>query len=310
MLTKDKKRLLVLENFFVDKTLPKFSSTNEIREDAFTQVLETQPSLGFDNDGWEDNYGGIIRHRPEDESYWDGISFSTKNEIQRQYINQYYDYLIGKRKLKGNFIKQAIWQIVKKLILKKSVVKSQGTVEEFFINIKQNTQELSKVDVKLQSYKKYLEKIKTTGQQALQEEIKKSIYQASKEALLFSINYTKYLTEENIISFTLLTERGIRLDWIKNFARHIPESVILKKKRCDDLGIFDNYVILHYDPNKKSVALTEKEKERKKDPILFGLIKGVRNLYFVDDWIDEICDLTFLEIAEKIGNKQITEKYK
>ena len=58
--------------------------------------------------------------------------------------------------------------------------------------------------------------------------------------------------------------------------------------------------------------MTKKEKEIKKDPILFGVIKKSRKLYYVADWKDEVCDLTldkmFSELGEnvlKINNKSV-----
>lgn len=70
-------------------------------------------------------------------------------------------------------------------------------------------------------------------------------------------------------------------------------------------GIFDNYVVLHYDPEKKGFALTEIEKKSKKDPILFGVMKGRRILYYVGDWIDDYCDLTLDKFAEMMGGEHV-----
>lgn len=99
------------------------------------------------------------------------------------------------------------------------------------------------------------------------------------------------------------------MDYIKNYARPIPQEVIDKKLKADNLHVFDNYVVLHYDPQKKSYAQTSKEKEierqKKADPILFGLIKGSRNLYYVADWIDEYCDLTLDKFLKVTDDKDI-----
>jgi len=88
---------------------------------------------------------------------------------------------------------------------------------------------------------------------------------------------------------------------MKNFCRAIPDDVSAKKKEADTLRIFDNYVVLHYDPKGKSFAETEKEVEYRKDPILFGVIEGVRKLYFVGEWKDAECDLTMSEIESILG---------
>jgi len=49
--------------------------------------------------------------------------------------------------------------------------------------------------------------------------------------------------------------------------------------------------------------MTEAEKERAKDPILFGVMRASRNLYFIGDWKDEQCDLQLSDIVEKLQNK-------
>ena len=72
----------------------------------------------------------------------------------------------------------------------------------------------------------------------------------------------------------------------------IPDNIIDKKYEIDKLKIFDNYVILHYDKDNDQTSLTKEEIEKLKDPILFGVIRGSKKLYYIDDWEDEYCDLT------------------
>ena len=62
-----------------------------------------------------------------------------------------------------------------------------------------------------------------------------------------------------MVTFYRDSERGIMLDWIKNFTRTIPEKFVKIKKELDELKIFDNYVIMHYDPNGKSSKMTDEE---------------------------------------------------
>lgn len=44
----------------------------------------------------------------------------------------------------------------------------------------------------------------------------------------------------------------------------------------------------------------EAEIQAKRDPILFGMIKDSRRLYFVADWIDKLCTLTFEELIQEM----------
>lgn len=41
-----------------------------------------------------------------------------------------------------------------------------------------------------------------------------------------------------------------------------------------------------------------------RDPVLFGLINESSRFYYVAEWEDEYCDLTFEEIADKLGKKE------
>jgi len=63
--------------------------------------------------------------------------------------------------------------------------------------------------------------------------------------------------------------------------------------------LFDNYVILHFDPDDRGTD--EEARKAARDPVLFGVVKGSRVLYFVGDWVDELCDLTLEQIAETLA---------
>ena len=78
----------------------------------------------------------------------------------------------------------------------------------------------------------------------------------------------------------------------------------LKKIEADRLEVFDNYVVLHYDPDKKASDMTESEKKVAKDPILFGVIFGSDRLYYIGDWIDpDFCDLVWSDIENIFSGK-------
>lgn len=67
--------------------------------------------------------------------------------------------------------------------------------------------------------------------------------------------------------------------------------------------VFDNYVVMHYDPRGEAFVLTKAQEEAKKDPILFGVVKDVRKLYFIGDWKDDECSLTMDEVETVLGRK-------
>lgn len=179
------------------------------------------------------------------------------------------------------------------------------TIVEFFTTLTKNYEELSPIGEIAEHYEKALIQAKTMGQTALLERLKDCIDAARGEAHLVAMGLRKYVTEKQVVELyeKVGTDKNLKLTWIKNFGRIIPEAVYEIKKDVDERKIFDNYVILHYDPKENGEKLTKKEKEKKKDPILFGVIKNSKKLYFVADWKDEYCDLTVDEMFKILKEK-------
>lgn len=194
------------------------------------------------------------------------------------------------------------------------------TIEQFFASIKNSAKELEIVEARAAGYKSAMLKAKAGGQEALYEKMEKALVAVRGEAQLVAMGAAdppaglpyrawtpesgigKYLEEAQVVEFVKKARKGLRLDWVANFTRVIPDELLTRKKAADERKIFDNYVVLHYDPQMKSWAETEAEKQaRRRDPILFGVIDGRRRLYYLGDWIDEFCDLTFDEIADTLG---------
>lgn len=183
-------------------------------------------------------------------------------------------------------------------------------VLEFFRLVKLSTENsISEYVERSQPYLLAIEQARDMGQQALVDKLLSGMFVAKYESILRASGFNKYIQESTIVGFAKKTQKGLRLDYIKNFARPIPQEVMDLKKKADSLYVFDNYCILHYDPSGKSYEQTAKEKEadrkRKADPILFGLIEGSTKLYYIADWIDEYCDLTLEQFLKVSG---LTEK--
>lgn len=184
------------------------------------------------------------------------------------------------------------------------------SVEDFFNSVKNSVEELELVKDKLEGYTAALEKLKNLGQTALYQSMAFDVEMYRAEAQMFATDMTKYVSEDNIVHFIKKSPKALRLDWIKNFVRIIPDDVAAKKIKADELHIFDNYVVLHYDPDGRGSEMTVEEKVRAKDPILFGVVIGSRKLYYIGDWIDEYCDLTLEKVIEFMGEgvvKNITK---
>lgn len=87
----------------------------------------------------------------------------------------------------------------------------------------------------------------------------------------------------------------------------IPDRVLKKKKKVEKAKVFDNFVIYHYynseleEKKEKKEPIKADEKSAMKDPILFGVCDDIPDkLFFIDEWDDDYCDLSFSELVDKI----------
>ena len=83
-----------------------------------------------------------------------------------------------------------------------------------------------------------------------------------------------------------------------------------KTKDSDVSPVFDNYVVAHYSDiiqkaakveEKVSAKEEKKQREKRRDPILFGVIKNSRKLYYITDWVTDTDDLTLAKLEKELG---------
>jgi hypothetical protein len=175
-------------------------------------------------------------------------------------------------------------------------IQKRFTVLQFFVGLSKNISDLKVTVETAKYYEKAIIIAKENGQTALVQKLNDLIFICKSKANLVDLKFTKYVTEQQVCKFyeKLPDEKSkyLQLSYLKNFIRLILSEVLEIKKKLDEKEIFDNYVILHYDPQTVSSDLTKEEKAAKKDPILFGVIEKSRKLYYIADWKDEVCDLT------------------
>ncbi len=195
---------------------------------------------------------------------------------------------------------------------KEKKIADKFDVVKFFSDVKLSAEdEATKYRDRLAEYVNCIGIAEKSGQIALKEKLFNNLVINKYETILFSKGLVKAVTEETIVKLAKDSPKALALDYIQNYIRNIPISVIKKKLEIDQLEIFDNYVILHYDPNGVSYAQTNKEKEEKKkrDPIMFGVIEGSTKLYYIDSWEDEYCDLTWDKMVDIIGKETIEKDF-
>lgn len=296
MLNQNKTGLSIFDNFIVDYSLPKYQKPKDENK-----KLQGAAFGNSDLDGMADGGDWVFAAPPQ-------INFSPDATIT---IGKAVVDSDGATNKKPSLFKRIISRCKRK---KKEVVPPpppppKFTIEGFFTSIKNSKEEVEKITERLESYKKLLLHAKDCGQTAMFESLEKQLYVVRSETQLYGTGFKTCISEQQVVDFYKDSEKGIRLDWVKNYTRVIPEKVKDIKVKLDALFIFDNYVIMHYDPDTKSFAETEKEiAERKRkagDPILFGVLKSSRRLYFVSDWVDEHCDLTLEQFIKKFGDDAV-----
>ena len=174
-------------------------------------------------------------------------------------------------------------------------------VLEFFSKVKGLSKENANTYVnRLAGYIVALKNCDSTGQTALKEKLLRDMVINKYESVLYSKGLYYVVAEDQVVEFVKKTKKGVRLTYVKNYMRQIPAEVVEKIEEINKLEIFDNYAVLHYDPEFKAFSETIEETKRRRDPILFGLIKGSNKLYYITDWVDDFCDLTLDKFVETL----------
>ena len=326
MLTRDKQHLSIIDNgIIINWNLPKWKNIKTQKEKEFNGDLDTNEAtdgvayVNFNVNNFSNSTNAVnsenqqILFEKVASSGLKALNEMIKCGELKNITNAYSKYEVGLTLSASNtfgtnvvFDKKESW--IKRLI--KRFEKKEETFEldavDFFTNVKSTTKESAEKYVNRVS--KYLTAIYnaySVGQTALIQNLIKNIITNKYESVLYSEGYYYVITEKQIVDFAKKTEKGISLTYIKNYAKPLPQEVIDKINEVNNLEVFDNYVILHYDPEGEVYLETEKEKEKRKDPILFGLIGGSDKLYYITDWVDEYCDLTLDEFVDKLGiNKE------
>lgn len=194
----------------------------------------------------------------------------------------------------------------KKLVEKFDVV-------SFFSDVKLSMEEINKYKNRISEFINCIGYTEESGQIALKEHLFEQLIINKYESILYAKGFNKTLTEENLVKFAKHSPKALSLDYVCNYIRNIPLNALKEKRKADQLEVFDNYVILHYDTENISYKQTPKEREREiekaKDPILFGVIKGSNKLYYICDWVDEYCDLTLDKIIDTLGKDVVENGY-
>lgn len=301
------------EKFRIDKTLPKWLiiQTGEKDLNKAIESIESKSKQKSEENINEISLTEFLNLDSTNYNIYLGKKIAQDLNKKQGYSNFDFEFsssLNSDTEIKGNSIIKTVKRIYRTFVDKITGEEETEEVIEFdifkfFEQVKLTSKESQRKYVeRIEPYMIALKQANELGQKALADKLTAEIFNNKYESILYAENFHYKITEEELVYFIKKTEKGVRLDYIENFVRPIPKEVAEIKKKADSLLVFDNYCILHYDPELKSYKQTKEQEEelrrKKSDPILFGMINGSRNLYYITDWIDEYCNLTLEEFVK------------
>lgn len=201
------------------------------------------------------------------------------------------------------------------------------TIGDYFERIKKSCTELTKEDIdKAKSTAQTLtDWFRVTGQSDALTKINFMARVLEAETLFIERGGKYAINRKDLVwAAKEIDEEGAKnllLATLAKFQRVIPGPVVAEMLKYKD--IFDDFFILCTDYTDDHAMRNEEEEERReieKDPILFGVIyprseeekaligDAYERLYFIDDWIDEYCDLTLESLTRDYGVQKLPVK--
>lgn len=153
--------------------------------------------------------------------------------------------------------------------------------------------------------------IKTGQKQALAKLIY-TLKVINRERTLVSLGYNQYVYKDAIDWYIDNHQdelHPVKIIELREYTRTIPEDIV--KKVEETKNIFDEFFVVFTDYTGKEDRRVEATK-RNRDPILFGVFLDTKSrvcierFYYIGDWVDEYCDLTFDKFLTELGKSNFT----
>lgn len=185
---------------------------------------------------------------------------------------------------------------------------------EYFKVLKSNRKKITieTLQNQLNSIAHHIISANKVGQTSLVERLAFTYEVLIKEQTLVAHNFNGYVYENDLKKFLDGIDNIMAIE-LNRYPRFIPDENIKDIETAKKLNIFDEYCILFTDFSEEDHK-TEEEKEkveRNRDPVVFGYFrnknKGIKHdrFYFITDWEDNDCDLTFSELIQKMEKSGI-----
>jgi len=180
-------------------------------------------------------------------------------------------------------------------------------------NVKKSVKE--KLEAQLEALGAQIIHAREVGQKNFLERLSFCYDTVLKEQSLLAQGVDRFVYKEDVKSFLDVVEpkNSIKIIELERYPRSIPLDNLKQIQDVQKLGIFDDYCVVFTDLTGQDYQ-TPKEKAfvaKNRDPIVFGYFKDMptatqhERFYFITDWEDEYCDLTFTKMIERMGEAGI-----
>ena len=189
-------------------------------------------------------------------------------------------------------------------------------VQSYFEDLKEKCVDinLDNLEKSLQEIPAQIQKAEKIGQKFLAEKLKRHIYLIMKEKTLLNYGINKYVSLYDINRFIDgIEDYVVKFCEIMAFPRIIPNEVVEKIEKMKSLGLFSGFYIVFTDYTDEEIISDKAKKQREinRDPIVFGTIDGYQDrYYFIADWVDEYCDITFDKMVNTLQSMDKSYKPK
>lgn len=189
-------------------------------------------------------------------------------------------------------------------------------VQSYFDDLKEKCVDinLDNLEKSLQEIPAQIQKAEKIGQKFLAEKLKRHIYLIMKEKTLLNYGINKYVSLYDINRFIDgIEDYVVKFCEIMAFPRIIPNEVVEKIEKMKSLGLFSEFYIVFTDYTDEEIISDKAKKQREinRDPIVPNTIDGYQDrYYFIADWVDEYCDITFDKMVNTLQSMDKSYKPK
>ncbi|MHC5536709.1 hypothetical protein ACYOEI_00360 [Singulisphaera rosea] len=181
---------------------------------------------------------------------------------------------------------------------------------EYFAVLKESvkTVDAEALQSQLSIVAEHLIRAKALGQKNLLNQLAFTHDVIVREMKLLAGGITRFVYQDDVKNLLDKTKH-IKIIELERYPRVIPIEQMDAIQKAKDLAIFDEFCVVFSDYTGEDYKTPEEKATiaRNRDPVVFGYFRhkvtAIKHdrFYFITDWEDEFCDLTFSKMIEKMA---------